>query len=321
VSVLELRNASVHYGALRACDDVSLTIERGQIVTVVGESGCGKSTVGKLCLGVQRPTAGEVYYDGRSIWAPGFRMDTATRLLVNIVHQDPFASLNPVKTVEAILSAPLRRHGVARGGEVRQRVLEALETVGLNPPDSFAAKYPFQMSGGQRQRVSIARAMLLKPALIIADEPVSAVDASLRLSILDLMRDVNQRLGIAFLYITHDLATARYFGKGGQLVVMYLGKIVEQGETASVIDAPRHPYLQALLAALPPLDPRRARERRELPLRSLDMPDPRKPPSGCAFHPRCPYAEAVCETEVPLLRPLAGNQVRCHLAESISARV
>lgn len=318
--ILELRQVGVGFpdsrGRLvRACQDVSLQIAPGETVTVVGESGCGKSTVGKLCLGVLRPTEGEVVFDGDSIWSPGFRWTTEKRLLVSVVHQDSYASLNPVKTVEAILAAPLRHHRLVRGAAAaRERVYESLERVGLSPVEYFANKYPFQLSGGQRQRVSIARALLLKPALIIADEPVSAVDASLRLSILDLMRRVARDEGVAFLYITHDLGTARYFGKGGQLVVMYLGRVVEHGEVAEVLDHPQHPYLKALLAALPPLDPRRARERVELPLRSLEMPDPASPPAGCSFHPRCPYAEAECSASIPILRRCEGHDVRCHLA-------
>ena len=314
IPVVELRDAGVGYPGqkgrvVQACQEVDIRIEPRQIVTVVGESGCGKSTIGKLALGVLQPTTGEVSYDGESLWGRGFRWSKEKRLRVGVVHQDSYASLNPVKTVEQILMAPLLFHGVCRGrAQGREYVRDVLTTVGLTPEEYFANKYPFQLSGGQRQRVSIARAMLLRPGAIVADEPVSAVDASLRLSILELMRDVNERLGIAFLYITHDLATARYFGRGGRLVVMYLGRVVEEGEVSAVIDHPRHPYLQALLAALPPLDPRRAHQKRPLPLKSLEMPDPSDPPPGCAFHPRCPYSESVCSQEIPELRVLGTNR-------------
>ncbi|MHB2015865.1 MAG: ABC transporter ATP-binding protein, partial [Candidatus Xenobia bacterium] len=257
---------------LQASRDVSLSIGAGEIVTVVGESGCGKSTVGKLVLGVLKPTQGRVLYDGTDVWGRGFKWSRELRLMVAVVHQDSYASLNPVRTVGQTLRAPLLYHKLAPRSEVDRKVLALLEDVGLTPADYFANKYPFQLSGGQRQRVSIARATMLSPRLILTDEPVSGVDASLRLAILDLMRGLNRSRGIAFLYITHDLATARYFGKGGRLVVMYLGSIVEQGEVGEVIDHPRHPYLQALLAALPPLDPREARAKVELPLKSLDMP-------------------------------------------------
>lgn len=321
-AVVALENVSVRYDVgggrvLQASRNVSLAIEPGQIVTVVGESGCGKSTVGKLVLGTQPPSDGTVRYDGTDVWAPGFRWTKDYRLMVQVVHQDSYASLNPVKTIGQTLSAPFLYHRlVGSRRQADEKVQALLQQVGLTPTDYFANKYPFQLSGGQRQRVSIARATILSPRLILTDEPVSGVDASLRLAILDLMRDLNRERGLAFLYITHDLATARYFGKGGRLVVMYLGAVVETGEVGAIIDTPRHPYLQALLAALPPMDPLQARTPKPLPLKSLDMPDPTRPPSGCAFHPRCPYAEAICAEQVPQLTPAPDApdiQVACHL--------
>ncbi len=302
MTLVELRNVSIQLGRVLALRQLDLALQAGEIVTVVGESGCGKSTLGRAVLGLLKPAEGQVLYQDRDLFAPGFQMSDALRLSVQVVHQDSYASLNPVRTVGQQLAAPLKRHKLP--GEVHQ----ILEQVGLTPPEYFAAKLPFQLSGGQRQRVSLARAAALRPKLIVADEPVSGVDATLRLAILDLMRRLNGE-GIAFLYITHDLATARYLGRGGRMLVMYLGQVIETGPVEKLLDNPLHPYLQALLAALPPLDPRPAREAKPLPLRSLDMPDPTSPPSGCSFHPRCPYARERCSQEMPRLRKLQGEQV------------
>jgi len=307
LNLVELNNVSIQLGRVQALRAVDLALQSGEIVTVVGESGCGKSTLGRTVLGLLKPVEGQVLYQGQDLFAPGFHMSDELRLSVQVVHQDSYASLNPVRRVGQQLAAPLKRHKLA--GDVH----EILTQVGLTPPEYFAAKLPFQLSGGQRQRVSLARAALLKPRLIVADEPVSGVDATLRLAILDLIRRLNGE-GIAFLYITHDLATARYLGRGGRMLVMYLGQVIESGPVELLLDNPLHPYLQALLAALPPLDPRRAREVRPLPLRSLDMPDPTQPPSGCSFHPRCPYARDRCAEEAPQLREVQGQQVSCHFA-------
>lgn len=311
--MVELRNTSIQLGRVLALRDVSLAIADREVITVVGESGCGKSTLGRTVLGLLRPTSGQVFYQGNDIFAPGFRMNDALRLAVQVVHQDSYASLNPVLTVGQQLAAPLRRHKLVPSAQVKARVDEILSDVGLTPAPFFAAKVPFQLSGGQRQRVSLARAALLKPRLIVADEPVSGVDATLRLAILDLMRKLNQE-GIAFLYITHDLATARYLGRGGRMLVMYLGQIIESGPVEQLLDLPLHPYLQALLAALPPLEPARAKQARPLPLRSLDLPDPAAPPTGCSFHPRCPYARPLCSQQEPALQEVRGHQVACHFA-------
>jgi peptide/nickel transport system ATP-binding protein len=315
MSLLEVQDVRLRFGRVQALRGVSLAIDPGEIVTVVGESGCGKSTLGRVVLGLQRPDSGEVRLNGESIWAPEFRWTDDLRLQVTVVHQDSYASLNPLRRVEQTLAAPLRRHLKLNAAQTRARVLEALNSVGLQPAETIAARYPFQLSGGQRQRVSIARANLLGPRLIVADEPVSAIDASLRLAVLDLMRELNEQ-GVAFLYVTHDLATSRHVARnGGRMIVMYLGQIVEQGIAAEVLDRPSHPYLQALLAALPPLDPREARTAKPLPLRSLDMPDPSAPPTGCSFHDRCPYATQRCSAEEPLLREIfPGHRVACHYA-------
>ncbi|HEY9840880.1 MAG TPA: ABC transporter ATP-binding protein [Candidatus Obscuribacterales bacterium] len=322
-NLVSITDVDVSFGVgdgrvLQAGRQLNLTIAPGDMIAVIGESGCGKSTLGKLALGVLAPSRGSVRFDGHDVWVPGYRWPKVQRLGVQAIHQDPFSSLNPVRTLEQILAPALKYHGLAKGhAAIRQRVHTLLAEVGLTPTEAFIDKYPFQLSGGQKQRVSIARATLLKPRLIVADEPVAAVDSSLRLAILDLMKQSNRELGTAFLYITHDLATARYFAPEGALVVMYLGRMVETGQIEACISRPAHPYLQALLAAIP--GSATWRPGGELPLRSLDMPSPIDPPSGCVFHPRCPYADSRCETEVPELRSLSpGRQVACHHAESLA---
>ena len=303
---------------VQAVVKASLAIQEGEILALVGESGCGKTTVGKIMAGLLKPTSGQVLYKGRDIWRMGRAEFQEYRRNAQIVHQDSYAALNPVRTIYHSLSAPFLHYRLAKNRrEAREKVAELLEFMGLTPPEEFLDKYPHQLSGGQRQRVVVARAVSLRPKLIVADEPVSMIDVSLRLSILDLMHRLNEEFGIAFLYITHDLATARYFVKGGRIAVMYLGQLVETGKLGKVVGRPRHPYLQALLSAVPVPDPKKARERRPLPLRSLEFPDPTNPPSGCRFHPRCPYAEDVCAQEIPTLRPLDGRLIACHLAEGI----
>jgi peptide/nickel transport system ATP-binding protein len=308
-----LRRAQV-----QAVVKASLGIREGEILALVGESGCGKTTLGKIMAGLLKPTSGEVLYKGKEIWRMKKEDFQEYRRNAQIVHQDSYAALNPMRTIYHTLSAPFLHYRIAKNrGEAREKVAELLELMGLTPPEEFLDKYPHQLSGGMRQRVVLARAVSLNPKLIVADEPVSMIDVSLRLSILDLMHTLNEKFGIAFLYITHDLATARYFVKGGRIAVMYLGQVVETGRLGEVIGKPRHPYLQALLSAVPVPDPKKAREKRPLPLRSLELPDPTKPPSGCRFHPRCPYTEEICAQEIPTLRPLDGRQIACHLAERI----
>ncbi|MBU2573869.1 MAG: ABC transporter ATP-binding protein [Elusimicrobia bacterium] len=318
--VVELRHVNMEFQLDRkrrftALRDINLEINEGEITAIVGESGCGKSTIGRICLGVLKPTMGAVFYNGRYIWDSGFSWDKPTRCMVQVVHQDSYASLNPLRTIYQTLSDILRFHKITRGDkDTRSKVKSLLEVVGLTPPEYFLDKYPFQLSGGQRQRVSITRATILNPKLIIADEPVSAVDASLRLSILDLMLRLNKEFGIAFLYITHDLATARYFVRDGRMIVMYFGSVVEEGRIRELIDNPRHPYLHALLSAMSTSDPSKAKRKRELPLKSLDMPTVDNLPSGCLFNPRCPYADEICEKEFPQLSTIEGeHRISCYL--------
>ncbi len=301
-----------------AVDDVSLRLDGGEILAVVGESGCGKTTLGRLVVGLARPTGGSVRYKGTDIRALRGADYATYRKGVQMVHQDSYAALNPASTIYQSLSAPLLHHKLAANGSAaRARLEELLTLVGLVPPEQFLDKYPHQLSGGQRQRLLLARALSVQPDLIVADEPVSMVDVSLRISLLDLMGEMNRRFNIAFIYITHDLATARYIASHGRIAVMYPGKVVETGNLNTVLARPRHPYLQALLAAVPIPDPKLARNMRDLPLKSLEMPDPTNPPPGCRFHPRCPYAQERCSREEPPLIALDGELVACHYAESL----
>jgi len=326
--LVELRDVCVTFGrhslfrkrrGVEAVVNANLQLTEGEILALVGESGCGKTTLGRVVTGLQKPTSGQISYRGRDIWAMNQDEWREYRLGVQIVHQDSFAALNPVRTILHSLSAPLRRHGLAKSrAEARQKAAELLTIIGLTPPEMFLDKYPHQLSGGQRQRVVLARALAVRPKVIVADEPVSMIDVSLRLSILNLMASLNKQFGITFIYITHDLATARYFAQKGRIAVMYLGQIVEWGQLGKVLGNPRHPYLQALLTAVPVPDPRVARRRQELPLRSLDLPDPSNAPPGCRFHTRCPYWKEICTREIPPLEAIeADHYVACHLVRSI----
>ncbi len=330
MALMELRDVSMTFeigGGLfapkryvQAVVHANLLIDEGDILALVGESGCGKTTLGRIITGLQKPTSGEVLFRGKNIWKISREEFRQYRLGVQIVHQDSFAALNPVRTIFHTLSAPMLRHGIAKNRqEAWEKAADLLRTMGLTPPEVFLdEKYPHQLSGGQRQRVVLARAVSVQPRLIVADEPVSMVDVSLRLALLDLMAKLNRELNIAFVYITHDLATARYFAQKGKIAVMYLGQIVETGPLGKVLNRPRHPYLQALLTAVPVPDPELTRKHFELPLRTMDMPDPTSPPPGCRFHTRCPYYEPICTTEVPVLKSIGnGHKVACHLEHKI----
>ena len=303
-------------GPIPAVSDVSLTIEPGAVLCLVGESGSGKTTTAKMIAGLRPPTAGQMRYNGRNI--PDLKGEGLAefRRAVQIVHQDPYASLNPIRTIYQTLSAPLLKHKIVpnrRAAEERAR--ELLELVGLTPPSNFLHLYPHNLSGGQRQRVSVARALTLNPRVIVADEAVSMIDVSLRVSILNLLLKLREELGVTFLFITHDLAIAKYFAWTGHIGVMYLGKLVEYGRTPGVIADPTHPYTRALLAAIPEPDPDLTRTKGELRLRSADIPSLLRLPTGCTFHPRCPvWEEGLCDVITPALVPVGeGEYSACHI--------
>lgn len=298
--------------------DVSLDVNRGKITALVGESGCGKTTLGNVITGLLKPAEGRVLFNGIDVAKMNKEQWSEFRSSVQMVQQDSYAALNPMRTIYQSLSAPIFHKKIVKNEkEARAKVIELLKTVELIPPEQFIDKYPHQLSGGQRQRILMARAISLNPKIIVADEPVSMIDVSLRIAILNLMSNLNKKMDIAFIYITHDLATARYIAKNGKIAVMYLGKMVEYGDVEEVIKNPKHPYTQALLTAVPIPDPRIAKNERILPLKSLDMPDVANPPSGCRFNPRCPYATNQCEKEEPNLRLFKDNMVSCHNAEDI----
>jgi oligopeptide/dipeptide ABC transporter ATP-binding protein len=293
-------------GAVRAVDGVAFTIEPGRTLGLVGESGCGKSTTAKLVLKLEEPTGGSINFQGRSLAdldAAGLR---DYRRSVQAVFQDPYASLNPRMRVGAIIAEPLITNEQVSRAEVDRRVLRLLELVGL--PERSRDLFPHEFSGGQRQRIAIARSLALEPKLVVLDEPVSALDVSIRAQILNLLRDLQARLGLAYLFIAHDLAAVAHMSH--TVAVMYLGKIVEVGEAAVVAGQPKHPYTQALFSAALPTHPAEQREEIVLP---GEVPSPLNPPGGCRFHPRCPQVMARCANDEPKLRIVNGRRAACHL--------
>jgi oligopeptide/dipeptide ABC transporter ATP-binding protein len=286
------------------------------VLCLVGESGSGKTTMARMAAGLLKPSGGTVRYEGRDLSAMTKAEFKKYRRAVQIVHQDPYASLNPVHTIGETIRAPLLRHGLAHGRrQATDRAAELLSLVDLTPPGSYLTKHPHQLSGGQRQRVSIARALALNPRIIIADEAVSMVDVSIRVSLLNTMLRLRKELGVTFLFITHDLAVVKYFAWEGSVGVMYVGRLVEYGKTPQVIGQPLHPYTRALIAAIPEADPDLTRAKEKLQLRSIDIPNLLDLPSGCVFHPRCPYVvPGLCDTQVPALVDVGeGRAAACHL--------
>jgi len=304
---------------IKAVNDINLTIPAGDVLCLVGESGCGKTTTGKMIAGLLPTSSGRILYRGKDIATLSGRERKDYRLGVQMVHQDPYASLNPTQTIYDMLAAPLQHHRFTRGeAETRRRVRDLLEIVDLTPPDDFLEKYPHQLSGGQRQRVSVARALTVQPKFIVADEAVSMVDVSIRISLLNMFTRLKQEMGVGVLLITHDLALAKYFAWEGRIGVMYLGRLMEIGPAREVVEHAQHPYTQVLLSAIPEADPEATRTKKHIELRSTDMPSLLHLPSGCTFHPRCPvFAGEVCERIVPPLEKANwGSDVACHLVHA-----
>ena len=321
IALLEARDLSKHFalrgaglfarqiGTLRAVDGVSLTIHQGRCLALVGESGCGKTTLARCLALLHRPSGGSIRFDGEIVYDNKINNYNVIRRDIQMVFQDPFSALNPRMTVAAIIAEPLVIHGVGARRERAARVAELMDAVGLSP--SLADRYPHEFSGGQRQRIGIARALALRPRLIIADEPVSALDVSVQSQVLNLMLDLQEKLGLSYLFVSHDLAVVEQMAD--DVAVMYLGRIVEQAPRDALFARPRHPYTSALMRSIP-----RPGGGKRRPGASLggEVPSPLDPPPGCPFHPRCPRAADICRRERPLLEPIAdGHDAACHFKE------
>jgi oligopeptide transport system ATP-binding protein len=298
-------------GHVRAVDDVSLYILKGETLGLVGESGCGKSTLGRTILRLHKPTEGRILFEGADLSGMSSSELRSMRSRMQIIFQDPYSSLNPRMTVEAIVGEPLVIHKVANGKELQERVEALLERVGLNP--MLGNRYPHEFSGGQRQRIGVARALALNPSFIVADEPISALDVSIQAQVVNLLEDLQDEFDLTYLFITHDLSMVRYICD--RVAVMYLGKIVELGPVTKIYDNPQHPYSQALLSAVPVPDPVVEDQRQRIILEG-DVPDPANPPEGCNFNTRCPLAFDRCYKEEPKLKELiADHEIACFVVE------
>jgi oligopeptide transport system ATP-binding protein len=302
---------SRHVGDVKAVDGVSFTIAKGETLGLVGESGSGKTTIGRLLLRLLPATRGEVMFDGRNVLELNGTDIRKIRRSMQIIFQDPFASLNPRMTVGDIVGEPLRIHHLASGKGVNERIKELLQLVGLQP--YHANRYPHEFSGGQRQRVGIARALAVDPTFIVCDEPVSALDVSIQAQVINLLEDLQERLGLTYLFIAHDLSVVRHIST--RVAVMYVGKLVELADRNSLYHNPLHPYTQALLSAIPIPDPKLEKQRKRI-LLTGDIPSPVNPPSGCRFHTRCPIAFERCSVEEPAFKEYgSGHFAACHWVE------
>jgi oligopeptide transport system ATP-binding protein len=321
-TLLDVRDLVMHFpltqgvifqrkvGAVRAVDGLSFAIRKGETLGLVGESGCGKSTTGRAILQLYRPTSGSVQFEGVELTRLKGEALRKMRRQVQMIFQDPYASLNPRMTVGSIIGEPLDIHGLARGREKQQRVEELLRVVGLNP--YFANRYPHEFSGGQRQRIGIARALAVNPSFIVCDEPISALDVSIQAQIINLLEELQDEFGLTYLFIAHDLSVVRHISD--RIAVMYLGKIVELADRLELYEQPLHPYTKALLSAVPIPDPTIERKRERIILTG-DVPSPVNPPPGCRFHTRCPLADTICREQEPEFREVTpGHWAACHFA-------
>ncbi len=298
---------------VKAVDDISFEIPKNNSMAVVGESGCGKTTLGKVIMRLLDPTDGKLIMEGKDIAEIRDSNELkAYRRKTQMIYQDPFSSMDPRFTVFNTLEEPLLIHDIGEDIDEREDMIkDALEEVQLSPPEKFLDRYPHMLSGGQKQRVSIARALILNPDFIVADEPTSMLDVSVRAELLNLMKDLMDEEDLTYLYITHDISTSRFFSD--TIAIMYLGEFVEKGDVGKILDNPIHPYSQALLKAVPEPNPEMVDKFKELPIKG-EVPDATNLPSGCRFHPRCPYAKEICKREDPELKEVEGREVACHFA-------